>query len=159
MISVHGSKVKYQHEILGVNSRLDTLQAAILRTKLRHLESWTDARIRIAQRYNLAWQGLNVLTPCCGPDVRHVYNQYSIRTGRRDSLATFLKARGIGHAIHYPTPLHLQPAFRQLVDPNVALPVAETVCKEIISLPIFPEMEEAEIQVVISTLHEFLKAD
>ncbi len=159
MISVHGSKVKYQHEILGVNSRLDTLQAAILRTKLRYLESWTDARIRIAQRYNLAWQGLDVVTPCCGPDVRHVYNQYSIRTGRRDSLATFLKARGIGHAIHYPTPLHLQPAFRQLVDPNVTLPVAETVCKEIISLPIFPEMEEAEIQVVISTLHEFLKAD
>ncbi len=159
MISAHGSKVKYQHEILGVNSRLDTLQAAILRTKLRYLESWTDARIRIAQRYNLAWQGLDVVTPCCGPDVRHVYNQYSIRTGRRDSLATFLKARGIGHAIHYPTPLHLQPAFRQLVDPNVTLPVAETVCKEIISLPIFPEMEEAEIQVVISTLHEFLKAD
>ena len=159
MISVHGSKVKYQHEILGVNSRLDTLQAAILRTKLRYLESWTDARIRIAQRYNLAWQGLDVVTPCCGPDVRHVYNQYSIRTGRRDSLATFLKARGIGHAIHYPTPLHLQPAFRQLVDPNATLPVAETVCKEIISLPIFPEMEEAEIQVVISTLHEFLKAN
>lgn len=159
MISVHGSKVKYQHEILGVNSRLDTLQAAILRTKLRYLESWTDARIRIAQRYNLAWQGLDVVTPCCGPDVRHVYNQYSIRTRRRDSLATFLNARGIGHAIHYPTPLHLQPAFRQLVDPNVTLPVAETVCKEIISLPIFPEMEEAEIQVVISTLHEFLKAD
>jgi dTDP-4-amino-4,6-dideoxygalactose transaminase len=142
-----------------MNSRLDTLQAAILRTKLRYLESWTDARIRIAQSYNLAWQGLNILTPCCRPDVRHVYNQYSIRTGRRDSLATFLKARGIGHAIHYPTPLHLQPAFRQLADPNVALPVAETVCKEIISLPIFPEMEEAEIQVVISTLHEFLKAD
>jgi dTDP-4-amino-4,6-dideoxygalactose transaminase len=159
MISVHGSKVKYHHEILGVNSRLDTLQAAILRTKLRYLESWTDARIRIAQRYNLAWQGLDVVIPCCGPDVRHVYNQYSIRTGRRDSLATFLKARGIGHAIHYPTPLHLQQAFRQLVDPNVTLPVAETVCKEIISLPIFPEMEEAEIQVVISTLHEFLKAD
>ncbi len=159
MISVHGSKVKYQHEILGVNSRLDTLQAAILRTKLRHLESWTDARIRIAQRYNLAWQGLNVITPSCGPDVRHVYNQYSIRTGRRDSLATFLKARAIGHAIHYPTPLHLQPAFRQLADPRVTLPVAEAVCKEIISLPIFPEMEEAEIQAVISALHEFLKAD
>jgi dTDP-4-amino-4,6-dideoxygalactose transaminase len=159
MISVHGSKVKYQHEILGINSRLDTLQAAILRTKLRHLESWTDARIRIAKRYNLAWQGLNVITPSCGPDVRHVYNQYSIRTRRRDSLATFLKARGIGHAIHYPTPLHLQPAFRQLADPNVTLPVAEAICKEIISLPIFPEMEEAEIQAVISALHEFLKAD
>ena len=159
MISVHGSKVKYQHEILGVNSRLDTLQAAILRTKLRYLESWIDARIRIAQGYKLAWQGLDVVTPYCGPDVRHVYNQYSIRTKRRDSLATFLKARGIGHAIHYPTPLHLQPAFRQFADPDLALPVAETVCKEIISLPIFPELEEAEIQTVISTLHEFLRAD
>jgi dTDP-4-amino-4,6-dideoxygalactose transaminase len=159
MITVHGSKVRYQHEILGVNSRLDTLQAAILRAKLRHLESWTEARIRIAQRYNLAWQGLDVVTPYRGRDVRHVYNQYSLRTDRRDSLATFLKARGIAHAIHYPMPLHLQPAFRKFVDPNVDLPVSETVCKEIISLPIFPEMEDAEIQAVILALHEFLKAD
>jgi dTDP-4-amino-4,6-dideoxygalactose transaminase len=159
MISVHGSKVKYQHEILGVNSRMDTFQAAILRTKLRHLETWTESRIRIAQRYNLALQGLNVVTPYCGSDVRHVYNQYSIRTGRRDPLAAFLGARGIAHAIHYPMPLHLQPAFRQFADPHFTLPIAETVCKEIISLPIFPEMEDAEIQAVISALHEFEKAD
>jgi dTDP-4-amino-4,6-dideoxygalactose transaminase len=144
MISVHGSKVKYQHEILGVNSRL-TSSSGHLETKPG---TWNLGSIQDtgAQRYNLAWQGLDVVTPCCRADVRHVYNQYSIRTGRRDSLATFLKARGIGHAIHYPTPLHLQPAFRQLADPKVALPVAETVCKEIISLPIFPEMEEPEIQ-------------
>ena len=159
MISGHGSRVKYQHEILGVNSRLDTLQAAILRVKLQHLEPWTEARIRIAQRYNFAWQGLNMVTPYCRPDVRHVYNQYSIRTARRDSLAAFLKSRGMAHAIHYPTPLHLQPAFRQLVDSNISLPVAETVCQEIISLPIYPEMEEAEIQAVISALHEFSRTD
>ena len=159
MVSVHGSKVKYQHEILGINSRLDTLQAAILRTKLRYLESWTEARIRIAQRYNFAWRGLEAVTPYSRPDVRHVYNQYSIRTEQRDALATFLKARGIAHAIHYPMPLHLQPAFRKFEDPRVALPIAEAVCKEIISLPIFPEMEDAEIQTVISALHEFFNAD
>ena len=90
MVTVHGSKKRYQHEILGVNSRLDTLQAAVLRVKLRHLEAWTEARIRIAHRYNEALRGLELVTPYCAPGVRHVYNQYSIRTSRRDALAEFL---------------------------------------------------------------------
>jgi dTDP-4-amino-4,6-dideoxygalactose transaminase len=159
MICVHGSKEKYRHEILGVNSRLDTLQAAILGAKLKHLESWTNARIRIAQRYNLAFQGLDLITPACGADVRHVYNQYSIRTTQRDALASFLKARGIAYAIHYPMPLHLQPAYRTFFSSQCSLPVAEAVSREIISLPIFPEMEEEEIQTVIAAVHEYFSSD
>jgi dTDP-4-amino-4,6-dideoxygalactose transaminase len=156
MVTMHGSKKRYQHEILGVNSRLDTLQAAVLRVKLRHLETWTEARIRIAQRYEQALQGLELTTPYCVPGVRHVYNQYSIRTSRRDVLAEFLKAQSIGHAIHYPLPLNLQPAFRHYVPEGTRFPVAEAVSREIISLPIFPELQDAEIRAVTDALCECL---
>ena len=156
MITLHGSKKRYQHEILGVNSRLDTLQAAVLKVKLRHLETWTEARIRIAHRYDDALRGLELVTPYCCPDVRHVYNQYSIRTSRRDALAEFLKSIGIGHAIHYPLPLNLQPAFRHYVAEGINFPVAELVSREIVSLPIFPEMEDAEIDAVTGAIRGFL---
>ncbi|MFN8005622.1 MAG: DegT/DnrJ/EryC1/StrS family aminotransferase [Terriglobia bacterium] len=157
MISVHGSKKRYQHEILGINSRLDTLQAAILRVKLRHLESWTKRRIQIAETYHLAWQGLDLVTPLRLPHVRHVFNQYSLRTLRRDSLASFLKARDISSAIHYPKPLPLQPAFRQWPALPQSYAVSEAVSQEILSLPIFPEMEDAEVEAVISAVREFFR--
>lgn len=157
MVTVHGSKKRYQHEILGVNSRLDTLQAAVLRVKLRHLEAWTEARIRIAHRYDDALQGLELVTPYCAPGVRHVYNQYSIRTSRRDVLAEFLKSQGVGYAIHYPLPLHQQPAFRHYVPDGTCFPVAEAVSREIISLPIYPEMPEAEIDLVTAAMREFFR--
>jgi dTDP-4-amino-4,6-dideoxygalactose transaminase len=155
MVTVHGSRKRYQHEILGVNSRLDTLQAAVLKVKLRRLEPWTEARIRIAHRYNEALKGLELVTPHCAPGVRHVYNQYSIRTSRRDALAEFLKSKGIGHAIHYPRPLNLQPAFRHYVPEGTSFPVAEAVAREIISLPIYPEMPDVEIDAVTSAVREF----
>ncbi len=157
MITVHGSRKKYQHDVLGVNSRLDTLQAAILKVKLQHIEKWSEARIRIATRYSEALKGLDLVTPYCAPEVRHVYNQYSIRTPRRDELAEFLKAKGIAHAIHYPVPLHLQPAFRHFVPEGVRFPVAEAVAREIISLPIYPEMTQEELLAVISCLREFFQ--
>jgi dTDP-4-amino-4,6-dideoxygalactose transaminase len=157
MVTLHGSKKRYQHEILGVNSRLDTLQAAVLKVKLRHLEAWTEARIRIAHRYDDALRGLELVAPYCAPDVRHVYNQYSIRSPRRDALAEFLKSRGVDHAIHYPLPLSLQPAFRHYVPEGTSFPVAEAVSREIISLPIYPEMPEADVEAVIACLREFLQ--
>ena len=157
MVTVHGSKKRYQHEILGVNSRLDTLQAAVLRVKLRHLEAWTEARVRIAHRYDDALRGLELVTPYCAPDVRHVYNQYSIRTPRRDALAEFLKSKGVGHAIHYPLPLNLQPAFRHYVPEGTNFPVAEAVSGEIISLPIYPEMPGVEIDLVTAAMREFFR--
>jgi dTDP-4-amino-4,6-dideoxygalactose transaminase len=155
MVTVHGSRKRYHHEILGVNSRLDTLQAAVLKVKLRHLDSWTEARIRIAQRYNEALKGLEVATPYCAPSVRHVYNQYSIRTPRRDALAEFFKSKGIGYAIHYPVPLNLQPAFRHYVAEGTSFPVAEVASREIISLPMYPEMSDAEIDAVTGAMHAF----
>ena len=157
MVTVHGSRKRYQHEILGVNSRLDTLQAAVLKVKLRHLEEWTEARIRIAQRYNEALNGLDLVTPYCVPGVRHVYNQYSIRTSRRDAVVKFLNTKGVGHAIHYPLPLNLQPAFRHYVPEGTSFPVAEAVSREIISLPIYPEMPETECEAVIACLREFFQ--
>jgi dTDP-4-amino-4,6-dideoxygalactose transaminase len=158
MITVHGSKKRYQHEILGVNSRLDTLQAAVLRVKLRHLEAWTEARIRIAHQYNEALKSLEFVTPYCIPGVRHVYNQYSIRTARRDALAAFLKGKGIGHAIHYPLALHQQPAFCHYAPEGASFPVAEAVSREIVSLPIYPEMPEPDVEAVVDCLCEFSQA-
>jgi dTDP-4-amino-4,6-dideoxygalactose transaminase len=158
MLTLHGSKMRYQHEILGVNSRLDSLQAAVLAVKLRHLEAWTEARIRIAHRYNEVLQGMELATPYCAVGVRHVYHQYSIRTSRRDALAEFLKSKGVGHAIHYPLALHQQPAFRHFVPEGAAFPVAEAVSREIISLPIYPEMPDGEIDAVTSTIREFFCA-
>ena len=155
MVTVHGSRKRYHHEILGVNSRLDTLQAAVLKVKLRHLETWTEARIRIAHRYNEGLKGLDLVTPYRAPDVRHVYNQYSIRTPRRDALAEFLKGQGVGHAIHYPLPLNLQPAFRHYVPDGTSFPVAEAVSQEIICLPIFPEMQDSEIDAATSAIRGF----
>lgn len=155
MISLHGSKVRYQHEVLGINSRLDSLQAAILRVKLRHLEDWIQARTRIARRYDGALEGLDLVLPYCAPNLRHVYYQYSIRTTQRDALADFLTCKGIAHAIYYPIPLHLQPAYQPFAEEGVRFPVAEKIAKEIISLPMFPELEDREIETVASALAEF----
>ena len=112
MIGLHGSEQRYRHEFPGLNSRLDSLQAAILKVKLPHLESWIERRIQIAKAYDRALEPLPSTPPYCAPGVRHVYNQYSIRSPRRDRLAEFLRARGVDCAIHYPLPLHLQPAYR-----------------------------------------------
>jgi len=155
MVTMHGSRRRYHHEILGVNSRLDTLQAAVLNVKLRHLELWTEARIRIAHVYDDVLRGLELVTPYCAPEVRHVYNQYSIRTRHRDALAEFLKSKGVGHAIHYPLPLNLQPAFRHYLPEGTSFPVAEAVSREIISLPIYPEMKDAEIDAVGGAIRQF----
>jgi dTDP-4-amino-4,6-dideoxygalactose transaminase len=155
MIINHGSRARYHHELLGVNSRLDTLQAAILQVKLQYLEEWTAARIQIAQKYQKGLVGLDLLLPSCAPGLRHVYNQYSIRTSKRNALADFLKNKGIATAVHYPKPLHLQPAYREICSPDEHFPVAEAVAQEILSLPIFPEMKEAEVEYVIASIREF----
>jgi dTDP-4-amino-4,6-dideoxygalactose transaminase len=157
MISLHGSKTQYHHEVLGVNSRLDSLQAAILRVKLKHLEGWTRARIRVAHRYDEGLQGLDLVLPYHAPHSRHVYYQYSIRSSRRDALADFLTHKGIAHAIYYPVPLHLQPAYRPFAESGIRFPVAEKVAKEIISLPMFPELEDSEIEIITSALTEFCR--
>ena len=157
MITEHGSRVRYHHETLGINSRLDSLQAAVLKVKLKHLERWTEARIRIAQTYTQALSGLDLVIPYCPAYAKHVYHQYSIRTPRRDEVAAFLKDKGMPCSIHYPVPLHKQPAFRELVEPGIRFPVAETVAKQILSLPIFPELEDREIDTITSSLRQFFE--
>lgn len=158
MISLHGAERRYRHEISGLNSRLDSLQAAILKVKLPHLESWIERRIRIAEAYDRALQPLPPTPPFCAPRVRHVYNQYSIRSPRRDGLAEALRANGVDCAIHYPLPLHLQPAYRQWADGNGSFPHAESLAGEILSLPMFPELTREETDRVARAVCDFWRS-
>ena len=155
-LRAHGSSQKYFHEEIGVNSRLDTLQAAILSVKLRHLEEWNGRRRRIARFYswNLAGVG-DIVVPCEEPRCFHVYHQYTVRTKKRDELADYLKKGGVPTAIHYPLPLHFQPAFRYLGHKEGDFPEAEKAAKEALSLPIYPEMTANEMAAVALGIIEF----
>lgn len=158
MIRVHGSKIRYNHEILGVNSRLDTIQASILLVKLKYLDEWNNRRIEIARKYTDGLSDIDDLTtPHCQPYNKHIYHQYTIRTKRRDELSQFLKERGIQTAIHYPIPLHLQKAFSHLGYKEGDFPVSERSSKEVLSLPMFPELKDEEVEYVIESIHQFFK--
>ena len=162
VIRVHGSKKKYHHDVLGTNSRLDALQAAILRAKLAHLEAWTAAREERAERYRqmfaAAQLGENVAVPGAPPaGSRHVYNQFTIRCRQRDALRESLRAAGIPTEIYYPVPLHLQPAFAYLGYKQGDLPIAEKASDEALSLPVFPELTEPQQQSVVGTIEKFYR--
>lgn len=147
LLRVHGSKPKYYHHLVGTNSRLDALQAAILRVKLAHLDQWTRARQKLAAHYDHALSRLpGVMTPYKAPERTHIYHQYTIRVlgGRRDALQKFLKEHGISTEIYYPLPLHLQPCFQHLGYREGQLPESERASREVLSLPIFPELTIAE---------------
>jgi dTDP-4-amino-4,6-dideoxygalactose transaminase len=154
-----GGKTKYFHSVLGFNSRLDTMQAAILRIKLRHLDEWQEQRRQAAHRYNalLRGQGLPVTTPFERPDVRHVYHQYTLRAPQRDALAGSLKQRGIGTMIYYPLPLHLQGLYATLGMAEGALPNAEAAAREVISLPMYPELTEAQQTEIAQAIGDFYR--
>jgi dTDP-4-amino-4,6-dideoxygalactose transaminase len=159
---VHGSRKKYYCEMLGTNSRLDALQAAILRVKLGHLDSWTVARRRNAERYWTlgARYGLErfIKIPLAPADCYHVFNQFTIRSAQRDQLQEFLRARGIPTEIYYPHPLHLQPAFSYLGYREGQFPKSEAASREVLSLPIYPELSEEQQMKVISTIADFFGA-
>jgi dTDP-4-amino-4,6-dideoxygalactose transaminase len=155
-LRVHGGRQMYHHEMVGTNSRLDALQAAVLRVKLRHLERWTEARRRNASAYADALAGLDgVALPRESPGTFHVYNQYTIRAERRDALRSYLQEKGIGTGVYYPVPLHLQPCFAELGGRKGAFPVAERLCEEVLSLPIFPELGEERLALVAEAIREF----
>lgn len=154
MIAKHGSKVKYQHELLGVNSRLDALQAAILRVKLPHLNAWNSRRAQLAENYKAGITAKEVTLPQTLSGNTHIYHQFSIQVPERDDFQNYLKDKGIPTAIHYPIPLHKQPAFKS-VGRNTGVSVAEEVSDHIISLPIYPEMPEADQSLVIETINEY----
>ncbi len=159
VLRVHGSRRKYRAEVLGVNSRLDALQAAILRVKLPHLESWTAARRKNADLYrNLVRSKAldqNVATPLETPGTRHVYNQFVIRVKERDELRRHLSNCGIPTEIYYPEALHLQPAFAYLGYKADAFPHAETATREVLALPIFPELTLDQLTRVIEAIAQF----
>lgn len=159
-LRVHGGRQMYHHEMVGTNSRLDALQAAVLQVKLRHLEEWTEARRRNAALYDEALEGSNGVTiPAVDAANFHVYNQYTIRAADRDGLRQHLADRGIGSGVYYPVPLHLQECFRGLGQVQGDLPEAERACREVLSLPAFPELGEERAARVVEAVIEFDQRD
>jgi dTDP-4-amino-4,6-dideoxygalactose transaminase len=157
----HGAEPKYYHKLVGGNFRLDALQAAILRIKLRYLDGWTAGRQQNADRYRrlFAEAGLqDVVLPTEEPERRHVYNQFVIRTGRRDAVMAKLKERKIGNEIYYPLPLHLQECFASLGYQPGSLPESERAAKETLALPIYPELTEEMQAAVVAAIAEAYKA-
>ena len=157
----HGSPLRYHHEEVGWNCRMDTIQAAILRVKLPHLETWNQQRRQRAATYDrlLADAGLvskkKVGPPQVSPHAFHVFHQYVIRARRRDELRKFLGERKIGTEVYYPIPLHLQPCFAYLGYSAGDLPESERAASEVLALPMFPELAEAEQQSVVENIAEF----
>ena len=159
MLRVHGSREKYLHELVGLNSRLDALQAEVLRVKLTHLEEWTQGRQKNAARYEGLFKEANLLDRVTLPTVtagnRHVYNQYVIRVPRRDQLRDFLKEKGIGTEIYYPTALHMQPCYKDLGYREGAFPQSERAAKETLALPIYAELTADQQAYVVETIKQF----
>ncbi|MFN8001297.1 MAG: DegT/DnrJ/EryC1/StrS family aminotransferase [Acidobacteriota bacterium] len=161
MLRVHGMEPKYYHQVVGINSRLDALQAAVLRVKLQHLEDWTIARQRNAERYGQLFSaaGLEeVVTPKVHADCRHIFHQYTIRAQRRDELKAFLQKADIGTEVYYPVPLHLQECFAFLGHRPGDLPETERAAQECLSLPIYPELTAEQQQYVVSKIVEFYQS-
>jgi dTDP-4-amino-4,6-dideoxygalactose transaminase len=155
-LRLHGGSKQYFHDEVGFNSRLDTLQAAVLLAKLSHLADWSAARARHAARYTEAFTGHPALCPPhTDPANVHIFNQYTIRAPRRDELQAHLKAKGIGNSIYYPLSLHLQPCFAHLAYAKGSFPVAEAATEQVISLPVYPELTEAQQQAVIDAVLDF----
>ncbi|NOH01925.1 MAG: DegT/DnrJ/EryC1/StrS family aminotransferase [Chloroflexi bacterium] len=145
-----GQRNKNIHELEPFNHRLDSLQAAILRVKLKYLDEWIASRRRLAEMYNRLLAGSSVTTPVELPGYQHVYHLYVVRSPHRDALQAHLKERGIGTAIHYPSPVHLQPFYANGQNRRGQFPIAEKLCNEILSLPMFPEMTEEQVEIVAS---------
>ena len=155
-LRVHGGRQMYEHELVGTNSRLHALQAAVLRAKLPHLEEWAAARAQNAELYRSLLEDVpDVVLPQVHPHNHHVFNQFTLRVRRRDELRAFLTARGIGTGVYYPVPLHLQACFESLGYGEGSFPASEALAREVISLPIFPELGEARIEAVCRAVREF----
>lgn len=145
-LRLHGSSKRYVHEYVGLNSRLDEIQAAILRIKLRYLDEWNKKRQKAAERYNQLFENVKgVTTPKVKPNVHHIFHQYTIRLTNRDHVCEKLKEVGVESLIYYPIPIHLQKAFEYLGNQKGSLPVTEKICNEILSLPMHPELT-SEVQ-------------
>jgi dTDP-4-amino-4,6-dideoxygalactose transaminase len=155
-LRVHGGRQMYHHEMVGTNSRLDALQAAVLRVKLRYLDGWAAARGENACRYHGALDDVpEIVLPHVMDGNHHVYNQFTIRAERRDELREHLSREAIGSGVYYPVPLHLQPCFAGLGGREGELPGSERACRDVLSLPIFPELGEARLGRVVEAIRAF----
>jgi dTDP-4-amino-4,6-dideoxygalactose transaminase len=160
-IRVHGSPRRYEYEVLGVNSRLDAIQAAVLSVKLKHLDGWAEGRRRNATCYRQLFEqrGLAncLILPTEPAGSHHIFNQYTIRSSQRDELRAFLTEKGIPSEIYYPYPLHLQKAFAYLGHRSGDFPESERACQEVLSLPIYPELGEDRLHLVVDAIAEFYR--
>lgn len=160
-LRVHGSGKTYYHDEVGLNSRLDTLQAAVLRVKLRHLDAWNEERRLAADRYGLLFSEAELLEEVRPPAVLegngHIFHQYVVRCRKRDALQAFLEAEGIASRVYYPLPLHRQRCFGFLGYEKGDFPVAESLADEVLALPIFPELAETEQERVVDVMRRFYR--
>ncbi len=161
MLRVHGSRVRYLHEAVGINSRLDALQSAVLHVKLKYLDQWTEGRRRNAARYQQLFIGAKlqdrVVLPPTAPGNFHVYNQYTVRVSKRDELRAFLKEKGVGTEVYYPLPMHLQNCYHDLGHHKGAFPVSERAAEEVLSLPIYAELTGEQQGYVVEMIAEFFR--
>ena len=161
MLRVHGSQVRYLHEAVGINSRLDALQAAVLQVKLKYLDQWTEGRRRNAERYRQLFARAKhaecVVLPPTAPGNFHVYNQFTVRVPKRDELRAFLKDKGIGTEVYYPLVMHLQNCYRDLGHQKGSFPLSERAAEEVMSIPIYAELTEAQQSYVVETIAEFYR--
>ncbi len=162
MLRVHGSKSKYAHSIHGYNSRLDELQAAILRVKLKYLDKWNKSRRENAAYYNKKLSTLEakgfIIRPKEQKDTKHVYHLYVLKVKKRIALMKFLKSRGIGTSYHYPIPLHLQKVYKELGYRRGNFPKAELAAREIVTFPLYPELKKKEIDFIVSCVYQFYRS-
>ena len=155
-LRLHGGAKQYHHDEVGFNSRLDTLQAAVLLVKLRHLSRWSAERRRLAERYTALLGPVPGVCPLAvDPANEHIFHQYTVRAERRDELVEYLKGQGIGCAVYYPVALHLQPCFAHLGYGPGSLPNTERAMKEVVSLPVYPELTEAQQDAVVAAVRRF----
>ena len=159
-IANHGMKVRYHHDRIGVNSRLDTIQAAILRVKLKHLDEYNRARQSAAQKYNSILADItDIETPTTAAFTNHIFHQYTlkVKNGRRDALKKYLDEQGIPNMIYYPIPLHQQKAFTPYVTENDNFPISEAICGEVLSLPMHTELDDEQIARITTAVKKFFK--
>ena len=161
MIANHGQKVRYYHDVIGVNSRLDTIQAAILDIKLKHLNRYAESRRSVADYYDSALSNVKgIMTPNRSSAGTHVFHQYTLRVldGQRDALRLFLEERGVPSMIYYPLPLHYQKAYENERYPKGSMPISERLSSEVLSLPIHTEMTSDELKFIVDAVKSFFKA-
>ncbi len=152
MLRDWGAERKYYHDLKGYNYRLEGVQGAVLKVKMKYIEGWTEARRAIAARYDAALAGTGVRTPAAAPDCRHVYHIYAIRDAQRDALQTYLHDHGVSTGIHYPIPVHLQRAFAELGHKEGDFPHSEAAANEVLSIPMYPELPQDQQDIVIAAL-------